>query len=103
MQELGDKYNELPTMVNELTENLKRVAKMAKQAVPLPIKMQRIYQYSRWDAIHEPYNVVENVLKDDDSVYKALTPSIDLTLDRGDLCYISEVIIWPGESGPSQV
>jgi len=24
--------------------------------------------------MHEPYNVVENVLKDDESVYKALTP-----------------------------
>ena len=56
---------------------------MAKDANPLPIKIQRIYQYSKWDAIHEPYNVVENVLRDDESVYKALTPDLDFTLDKG--------------------
>ena len=79
---LGDKYQELPQMVTELTQNLKRVARLAKEAVPLPIKIQRVYQYSKWDAIHEPYNIVENVLKDDESVYKALTPDLDFTLDR---------------------
>ena len=65
--------------------------------------MQHDYIYSKWDTIHEPHNVVENVLRDDDSVYKALTPDFDFTLDRGDTCYISEVIIWPGDSGPNQV
>ena len=74
---------------------------MSKQAMPLPIKIQRIYQYSKWDAIHEPFNVVENVLKDDETVYKALTPDLDFTLDRGQLCFISEVVIWPGDSGPN--
>mgnify|MGYP001626739003 CR=1 FL=1 len=72
-------------------------------AAPLPITMQHEYTYSRWDTIHEPHNVVENVLKDDDSVYKALTPDFDLSLDHGETCYISEVILWPGDSGPNQV
>ena len=72
-------------------------------AQPLPCRIQHVYQYSKWDAIHEPYNVVENVLKDDESVYKALTPDIDLTLDNEDLCFIAEVIVWPGDSGPSNV
>ena len=90
-------------MVSQLKDNLRRVAKQAKMAMPLPIKMQHAYQYSKWDAIHEPYNVVENVLKDDDTVYKGLTPDFDFTLDRNELCYISEVIIWPGDNGPSQV
>lgn len=65
--------------------------------------MQHTYTYSRWDTIHEPHNVVENVLKDDDSVYKALTPDLDFSLDRNATCFISEVIIWPGDSGPNQV
>ena len=47
--------------------------------------------------------MVENVLRDDDSVYKALTPDLDFTLDHGATCYISEVIVWPGDSGPNQV
>ena len=47
--------------------------------------------------------MVENVLKDDSSVYKALTPDLDFTLDRDETCYISEVVIWPGDSGPNQV
>ena len=88
-------------MVNQLKDNLKRVAKQAKMAMPLQIKMQHAYQYSKWDAIHEPYNVVENVLKDDDTVYKGLTPDFDITLDRDELCYVSEVVIWPGDNGPS--
>jgi hypothetical protein len=32
----------------------------------------RQYQYSKWDSIHEPYNVVENILRDDETQYKAL-------------------------------
>ena len=72
-------------------------------AVPLPISIQHEYSYSKWDQIHEPHNVVENILRDDETVYKALTPDLDLTLDKGDLCYISEVLIWPGDGGPSQV
>jgi len=76
---------------------------MAKMAVPLPLTMAHIYNYSRWDTIHEPHNVVDNVLKDDDSVYKALTPNFDFSMDHGEPCYISEIIIWPGDSGPNQV
>ena len=76
---------------------------MAKMAVPLPISLAHVYQYSRWDQIHEPNNVVENVLRDDDSVYKALTPELDFSLDNGETCYISEIIIWPGDSGPNEV
>lgn len=71
--------------------------------MPLPMTMQHVYTYSRWDSIHEPHNVVENVLKDDDSVYKALTPDLDFSLDHGATCFISEVVIWPGDSGPNLV
>ena len=62
--ELGEKYEELGDLVEGLKVNMKRLADMTKKAKPLPIKMQHVYQYSKWDAIHEPYNVVENVLKD---------------------------------------
>ena len=71
--------------------------------MPLPLTMQHPYTYSRWDTIHEPHNVVENVLKDDESVYKALTPDLDFSLDHGSTCFISEIVIWPGDSGPNQV
>lgn len=45
--------------------------------------------------------MVENVLKDDESVYRALTPDLDFTLAAGNPTYIAEVSIWPGEAtGP---
>ena len=53
--------------------------------------------------MHEPYNVVENVLKDDESVYKALTPQLDFTLGQGALCFVSEVVLHPGDCGPAVV
>jgi len=82
-RELGEKYEELGEMMENLKVNMKRVAQQAKNAQVLPLKIQHPYQYSKWDSIHEPYNVVENVLKDDESVYKARTPAVDLTLSGG--------------------
>jgi len=59
-------------MVEDLKTNIKRVNQQAKNSVSLPIKIQHVYQYSKWDSINEPYNVVENILRDDDTQYKAL-------------------------------
>lgn len=101
--ELGEKYEELGDMVDRLKTNMKRLADMTKKSKPLPIKMQHIYQYSKWDAIHEPYNVVENVLKDDEKVYKALTPTFDFTVNNGMSCFISNVILSPGDCGPQKM
>ena len=81
--EMGDKYEELGELVTNMKANLKRLGEMARRSRPLTIKMQHVYQYSKWDAIHEPYNVVENVLKDDEKVYKALSPSFDFTVNNG--------------------
>ena len=101
--ELGEKYEELGDMVDRLKVNMKRLADMTKKAKPLPIKMQHVYQYSKWDAIHEPYNVVENVLKDDEKVYKALTPTFDFTVNNGTSCFISNVLLAPGDCGPQKM
>lgn len=90
-------------MVSQLKTNLKRVAQRSKQAQPLSIRMQHSYTYSKWDSIHEPYNVVENVLRDDDTVFKGLQPTLDFTLSAGEICYVAEVLIWPGDSGPLDV
>ena len=58
---------------------------------------------SKWDQINEPYNVVENVLKNDESVYRGLTPNYDFTLNYGGNCFIAEVHLFPGECGPEQI
>lgn len=87
-------------MVDRLKSNIKRLADMSKRARPLPLKMQHVYQYSKWDAIHEPYNVVENVLRDDEKVYKALTPTFDFTVNNGNQSFISNIILSPGDCGP---
>ena len=65
--------------------------------------MQHPYTYSKWDSIHEPYNVVENVLKDDESLNKGLTPDLDFTVAQGNPAYIAEVSLWPGDCGPQNV
>lgn len=101
--ELGDKYGELNEMVETMKNNLVKVAQQAKLAVPLPIKMQHPYQYSKWDSIHEPYNIVENILGDNQTVYKGLTPEFDFNLSDHQEHYISEVLIWPGDCGPNEV
>ena len=90
-------------MVNVLKENLLRVAQQSKNASLMQIKIQHPYQYSKWDSIHEPYNVVENVLKDDEAVYKALTPSLDFNIAQGNMTYIAEVIVHPGDCGPALI
>ena len=59
--------------------------------------------FSKWDQIHEPYNVVENVLKDDESVYRAINPLIDLTLGENFPCFIADLTIHPGECGPGTI
>ncbi len=102
-EQLGDRYHELGELVNKAKEDLLRVAQLAKQAIPMQLKIQHPYQYSKWDSIHEPYNVVENILKDDESVYKALTPDLDVTVAQGNLAYVSEVTIYPGDCGPQNV
>jgi len=102
-EELGPKYDELGGMVDRLKADMKRLADMAKKAKPLPLRMQHVYQYSKWDAIHEPYNVVENVLKDDEKVYKALQPVFDFTVNAGNLCYISSIVLAPGDCGPQKL
>jgi hypothetical protein len=74
---------QLNGMIAGLKDNLDRVEKDVKMSKKLPIKMQHAYKYSKWDSINEPYNVVENTLKEDDTVYKALAPDLDFTLNNG--------------------
>lgn len=61
------------------------------------------FYHSKWDQIHEPYNVIENVLKNDNSVYRALTPSLDFTLNHGGTSFIAEVLLYPGDCGPADI
>lgn len=100
---LGTKYEELPSMISKLKEDLQRVNEYAKNAKPLPIKIQHPYQYSKWDRIHEPDNVVENAIADNGKIYKALNPAIDITLSNGAYCFVSEVVVYGGEPSPAKV
>lgn len=90
-------------MVGNLKSNIKRLSDMSTKSRLLPIAMQHAYQYSKWDAIHEPYNVVENILQDNDKVFKASTPSLDFSLDNGRQCFVASVILHPGDVGPQTV
>jgi len=100
---LGAKYEELPSMISKLKEDLQRVNEYSKNAKPLPLKIQHPYQYSKWDRIHDPDNVVENTLTNDAKVYKVLNPAIDITLSNGAYCFVSEVLVYGGEPYPAKV
>ncbi|KAL0228175.1 hypothetical protein RCL1_004318 [Eukaryota sp. TZLM3-RCL] len=101
--QLGLKYVEYRPMVEELRSNLVRVAKMCQTAKFLGLGIQHPYVYSKWDMVHEPWNVVENILKDDEQVYRALSPVLDLTLSEGKQSFVSEIQLFSGECGPSRV
>lgn len=129
-RDLGEKYNELAPMVEALKKSLKRVADNVNRADHLPVKIQHVYTYSKWDQVHEPENVVENVLKDDESTWRALQAEVDLTCSNHQVrplllalmqCYIpmppsdptavlacqvsfvAGVELSPGECGPSEI
>ena len=82
-RDLGPQAYQLEGMLKGLKDNVKRVKNDMKMSKKLPIRIQHPYSYSKWDSINDPYNVVENILKDDDKIYKALTPELDLTLNNG--------------------
>lgn len=90
-------------MVGNLKASIRRATDLTSKSRPLTLQLQHLYQYSKWDAIHEPYNVVENVLLDDEKVYKASTPSLDFSLDDGRPCFVASVSVHPGDCGPSTV
>eukprot|EP00768_Dysnectes_brevis_P002885 gnl/Dysnectes_brevis/2105_a2442_2017.p1 GENE.gnl/Dysnectes_brevis/2105_a2442_2017~~gnl/Dysnectes_brevis/2105_a2442_2017.p1 ORF type:complete len:759 (+),score=246.56 gnl/Dysnectes_brevis/2105_a2442_2017:45-2321(+) len=100
-ERLGSKYQEMDPMIDALKENLHRIELQCRQAVPLNVAIAHEYQYSRWERHHEPENRVENVLDDDERQYRALQPSIDLSLEGSSRCFVSEVSICPGDCGPS--
>jgi hypothetical protein len=102
-EKLGSKYAELEPMMQALRKNLARVEGQVRRATALPASIQHPYTYSKWDQVHNPENVVENVLADADNEYSALSPSVDLTLCDDAPCFVSEVVIEPGACGPANL
>lgn len=47
--------------------------------------------------------MVENVLKDDGSVYRAVNACLDLTLANGKFCFVAEAWVHAGDSGPKMI
>jgi len=102
-RDLGPQAYQLEGMLKGLKDNVKRVKNDMKMSKKLPIRIQHPYSYSKWDSINDPYNVVENILKDDDKIYKALTPELDLTLNNGRKWFVSEIFIHGGDGGPAHI
>jgi hypothetical protein len=95
--ELGEKYAEYAPMVDALRRNLRRVQQQCMRAEPLPLGIAHPYTYSKWDSVHEPHNVVENVLVDDDRVYRTVGPVVDITLCRSLVCFVAYVTVEFGD------
>eukprot|EP00762_Andalucia_godoyi_P002754 ANDGO_04511.mRNA.1 Serine/threonine-protein kinase PAK mbt len=102
-QTLGVKYSEFGPMVDALKRNLQRVAAQVERSEQLPLAIQHPYTYSKWDAVHEPYNVVENVLNDGDAVWKTVSPAVDLTLCRDLLCFVAAVTVESSDPAPATI
>lgn len=58
---------------------------------------------SKWDSLYEAGNVVENVLKDNEQIYKALNPVLDFTLHKGASCFIAEIRIYGVDPAPGDI
>ena len=58
---------------------------------------------SQFDQAYDPLNVAENVLAKDESVYKAVSPSLDFMLNDGGYFFFSEVIIQCGNPAPGVI
>lgn len=100
-EDLGCKYAELGPMMDALKRNLRRVAQQCQRAEALPVAIQHPYTYSKWDQVHEPHNVVENVLKDDAQVWKTVSPAVDLTLCREQVCFVAYVTVVAADPAPA--
>jgi len=50
----------------------------------------------------EPKNVVENILRDDDSIFKSTNPVFDLKISRG-RSFVGYIHIHPGDTGPKLI
>lgn len=44
---------------------------------------------------------MENVLSEDESVYRALNPLLDFTLNSGNTAFIADILVIPGDCGPN--
>lgn len=102
-EDLGEKFEEYEPMKRSLLEKLKRVNEKCQRSRILLSSIQHVYSYSKWDQVHEPNNVVENVCRDNEEVYRAVSPEIDLTLEDGELCFLSAVEFESGEPAPMTV
>lgn len=46
---------------------------------------------------------MENVLKDNETVYKAMNPVLDFTLHHGVMCFVGEIYLSSVEPGPGDI
>ena len=67
-EDLGEKFEEYEPMKRSLLEKLKRVNEKCQRSRILLSSIQHVYSYSKWDQVHEPNNVVENVCRDNEEV-----------------------------------
>ena len=58
---------------------------------------------SQFDQTYDPQNLIDNILKKDDSVYKSVSPTIDLMLNDGGYFFFCEVVIQCGNPPPGMI
>jgi len=84
-------------------DKTRRIFELTRNSKPLSLQMQHAYSYNQWDTLYEPYNIVENVLKDNESIYKAMNPILDFTLHHGVMCFVGEIYVSSVEPGPGDI
>lgn len=100
VNQLGDKYDDFKGQIEAMKARLVLANRASNLADYLPIALARPYTYSNWEKTHEPENIIDNVLKDDETVWRAISPDIDLELDNGHICFIAHIELRFGDSIP---
>eukprot|EP00767_Chilomastix_cuspidata_P001345 gnl/Chilomastix_cuspidata/1456.p1 GENE.gnl/Chilomastix_cuspidata/1456~~gnl/Chilomastix_cuspidata/1456.p1 ORF type:complete len:803 (-),score=258.30 gnl/Chilomastix_cuspidata/1456:822-3230(-) len=101
--ELGELYEDLAPQLQRATDRLRRLAAMARDAKELDLTMAHEYEYTRWERTHEADNVVENVLRDDNTVFRRVSPVLDLSVSGARPNFVAGVVLSPGECGPAEM
>ena len=102
--ELGEKYAEYKPKVDMIMTQLKRSNKLSQASKPLNISLSNKKQGDLWMKTHEPFNQPENVLMDDNTVFRQLKPSLEFSLSKNfSEFYVAEIIVHVDEPAPGEV
>jgi hypothetical protein len=99
---LGPKFDEFEPEIEQIKSKLKQANKLYTLSNELPITIITKQNPDIWQKTVEPFNVMENVLKPDNSIYRNLKPEIEFNLCNNEVCHIAEIIVKADKPKPGE-